>query len=573
MLSRYLSKKGLPFHSAWVKNEWSRYLKLKEEDNSRIIIPCFAKMNPYDLPEELSIFQSLDISKIGFMQDLTYSIKKILTPLSSAEKTKPDEIKPKVQATQTVQTEPLGPTVDSLYQRAVMFLEDGNFLSANMYFNRVLDIVPEYAPAYIGKACCYFEKKYVSLLNYIEASTLAENPDIKKAIRFADKDYKDRLEELDNKINKYNTEISNKYRAKKKISEERVKKRKDIVAIFANEDYGIGLKKDGTVVSKGENYEKQCEVYEWTDIVAIDVGKRHTVGLKKGGKVVATGDNSEGQCKVDEWANIVAIAAGEKHTVGIKRDGTVVATGYNVDGRCNVEKWENIVSIYGGKENTVGIKKDGTVVAVGDNSWGQNNVRRWSNIGFISMGDGYTVGIIKDNKELVIDGKDGDIKKVKGLNKILAAFKGGSNGIDPQKDGKVVAVGFNNVGQCNVKEWADIVKVVAGDRLTVGLKKNGTVVATGYDLDVRCNVEGWTDIIDIGMGRYNMPLTDLYPVTVGLKKNGTVVAVGSNKYGQCKVNDWTEIVAIAVGDRHIMGLKKDGTVVDSGWIHESIIND
>ena len=127
-----------------------------------------------------------------------------------------------------------------------MFLEDGNFLSANMYFNRVLDIVPEYAPAYIGKACCYFEKNYESSLVYIEASTLAENPDIKKAIRFADKDYKDKLVELDNKINKYNTEISNKYRKRKQEEKKEERKRKelwrDIVSISAGNNLIVVLK-------------------------------------------------------------------------------------------------------------------------------------------------------------------------------------------------------------------------------------------------------------------------------------------------------------------------------------------
>lgn len=45
------------------------------------------------------------------------------------------------------------PGVESLHKRAVMFLEDGDFIQAQAYFNRILDIDPEYAPAYIGKLC------------------------------------------------------------------------------------------------------------------------------------------------------------------------------------------------------------------------------------------------------------------------------------------------------------------------------------------------------------------------------------------------------------------------------------
>ncbi len=52
---------------------------------------------------------------------------------------------------------------------------------------------------------------------------------------------------------------------------------------------------------------------------------------------------------------------------------------------------------------------------------------------------------------------------------------------------------------------------------------------------------------------------------VGLKKDGTVVAVGDNDYGQCDVSDWTDIVSVAAGDMHTVGLKKDGTVVAVGY--------
>ena len=42
------------FNAVWVKNEWSRYLALMKNDRSRLLIPCYRDMDPYDLPEELS---------------------------------------------------------------------------------------------------------------------------------------------------------------------------------------------------------------------------------------------------------------------------------------------------------------------------------------------------------------------------------------------------------------------------------------------------------------------------------------------------------------------------------------
>ncbi|WP_295092128.1 SH3 domain-containing protein [Ruminococcus sp.] len=66
------------FNAVWVRNEWSRYLQLMQDDRSKIIIPAYKDMDPYDLPDSLSLFQSQDMSKIGFLQDLIRGIKKIV---------------------------------------------------------------------------------------------------------------------------------------------------------------------------------------------------------------------------------------------------------------------------------------------------------------------------------------------------------------------------------------------------------------------------------------------------------------------------------------------------------------
>ena len=58
------------FNAVWVKNEWSRYLKLVQKSNGKkILIPAYRDMDPYDLPDEFSHLQAQDMSKIGFMQD------------------------------------------------------------------------------------------------------------------------------------------------------------------------------------------------------------------------------------------------------------------------------------------------------------------------------------------------------------------------------------------------------------------------------------------------------------------------------------------------------------------------
>ena len=66
------------FNGVWVKNEWSRYLSLIKNGAKKLLIPAYRDMDPYDLPQEFSHLQALDMNKLGFMPDLVRGIKKII---------------------------------------------------------------------------------------------------------------------------------------------------------------------------------------------------------------------------------------------------------------------------------------------------------------------------------------------------------------------------------------------------------------------------------------------------------------------------------------------------------------
>ena len=167
------------FNAVWVKNEWSRYLSLMKHDHKRLLIPCYRDMDPYDLPEELSMLQSQDMSKIGFMQDLLRGVQKVMNAGNQAEASG--------AVRQVVQTAAGGmtPGINSLMERTYLFMEDGDFDSAEEYIERVLDIDPKYAPAYAAKVCVAFRIRKESGL--ADAPFLYEdNSDWQKALRFAD---------------------------------------------------------------------------------------------------------------------------------------------------------------------------------------------------------------------------------------------------------------------------------------------------------------------------------------------------------------------------------------------------
>ena len=164
------------FNAVWVKNEWSRFLSMMKKDRSKLLLPCYRDMDPYDLPEALSVLQSYDMSKIGFMQDLIRGVKKVI------DAGKPQEAaKETVKGTVVVHNEG-GSNVQALLKRGNMALEDGEWGKADEFFEQVLNQDAECGAAYLGKFLarveCRSAKAYADA--YIE-NVKAEAPNEKNA--------------------------------------------------------------------------------------------------------------------------------------------------------------------------------------------------------------------------------------------------------------------------------------------------------------------------------------------------------------------------------------------------------
>lgn len=142
------------FNAVWVKNEWSRFLSLMKKDRSKLLLPCYRDMDPYDLPEQLSVLQSYDMGKIGFLQDLIHGVSKVL-----------DADKKPVKETVVVQQNIGSTNVVALLKRGNMALEDGDWEKADSFFEEVLNLDPECAEAYVGKFLAGSRQK--SLEDYV----------------------------------------------------------------------------------------------------------------------------------------------------------------------------------------------------------------------------------------------------------------------------------------------------------------------------------------------------------------------------------------------------------------------
>ncbi len=170
------------FNAVWVKNEWSRYLALvKQSGGKKTLIPAYRDMDPYDLPEEFSHLQAQDMSKLGFMQDLIRGIKKILAA---------DQ--PKETVKETVVTSAAQSAVTPLLKRAFIFLEDGDWKSADEYCEKVLDTDPENAQAYLGKLLASIQVRNPDSLSKASQS-FANNPNYAKCMRYGDKMLREKL--------------------------------------------------------------------------------------------------------------------------------------------------------------------------------------------------------------------------------------------------------------------------------------------------------------------------------------------------------------------------------------------
>lgn len=169
------------FNAVWVKNEWSRYLALIKNGEKKMLIPAYKDMDPYDLPEEFSHLQAQDMGKLGFMQDLIRGIRKIL----NADEEKPTVVRETVVASGNANVQPL-------LKRAFMFLEDGDFKSADEYCEKVLDIDPENGQAYLGKLMAELKVKVQEKLKDC-AEPFDESNNYQKAVRYGDKELAETL--------------------------------------------------------------------------------------------------------------------------------------------------------------------------------------------------------------------------------------------------------------------------------------------------------------------------------------------------------------------------------------------
>ena len=159
------------FQAVWVKNEWSRYLKLMQSDRSKLLIPCYRDMDAYELPEEFAHLQAQDMGKIGFVSDIIRGIKKVILP------------QPENVAISQYLDLNKNADIAPLLKRITLFLEDEEFIRADDFCEQVLNIDPENAEAYFDKLL--IEYKCASYKELMQLSVrISDSKNYSKILRF-----------------------------------------------------------------------------------------------------------------------------------------------------------------------------------------------------------------------------------------------------------------------------------------------------------------------------------------------------------------------------------------------------
>ena len=237
------------FNAVWVKNEWSRYLKMMKKDRSKLLIPCYKDMDAYELPEEFAHLQAQDMSKIGFINDIVRGIKKVII------KDEPKAAAPKAQPAAPV---PAGnPTANSLVKRAFIFLEDGDWSSADEYCEKALDIDPENAQAYLGKLMAELKVSNQDALRNVP-DAFDDSRNYQKVMRYADDSLRNKLKDDIRYINDRN----------KQEEIEKIYKKNRAVLKNPNSDYP-SLKSAGIQLAAIKDYKDAAELARQCDILIV----------------------------------------------------------------------------------------------------------------------------------------------------------------------------------------------------------------------------------------------------------------------------------------------------------------
>ncbi len=451
MLTISSSKENI--EAAWVKNEWSRYLTLRQQDSSKTLIPLYFDMEKSDLPEEFAILASQDMKKEGFGQELIRGIKKLIPlPIMKAQRRKKNR---KIFTIVALLLIAIGivsaPFISKniKYENALKFYNEEKYEDATKVFKELGDFkkakemqsksveLNTKLKAYEAAMQLYYDG------NYPEAAwAFKELVGFKDAEEMQDKSERAWRESLatiatDNELG--STSYGSYY-----ISPNGTVEAFNYNPGTANE--GIEINQHGKIVSIADNYQlyalyEDGYVYnsarhnqmdeDWEDVIQITpVFNTTNVALKSDGTVVYGNlqnvdnveDTDEWLKEISTWENIIGLSwdvskAGyggltSATLIGITADGVVRSVSYRYnyddprwssfnweDGECFMDSLSNIKKIecYGNQIVALDMNNNLIYYSEGQSNFISN--KNYRDIGITMLREGDIEIMVVDNKK------------------------------------------------------------------------------------------------------------------------------------------------------------------------------
>ena len=584
------------FHSTWVVNEWSRYLKLIAAGQQKTLIPCYKDIDIEDLPKEFQKLQGQNFNKLGAMQDLVHGVEKIL-PLQKAA---PVQEKIYIQ-------NPTG-TADMLtpiLQRGAMALEDFDWNKADSFYEKALNMDAQCAEAYLGKFLLQNKVRSLNELLLLRKKTIAaakattvtanidrsdeadlrskyyipdylpyskidallafdssfpstlescseiynnqlqwvnQNKDLARARKYATGKLKDQVENFAHNLL---DPLEKNYKAAhahfdQKYDELTLKYEKHLQSV---EDKLIQMHKEAEA-QRQEHYENLCLQQENATTIehfrrlVADFSDMGTYKEARQRADVCSKRCSEIQAAKDAEAAKKAAAQKAKE----KRKAAVASTITTLI----------VLAVIGAVVfflvNTFILKpqrEKEALLAEAPAKYAAALKSKDTVAAAMTLGELANLGY-EDSAEKSLELWSTFVQRT--------TFSGDRtyNVAAVNSDGTVSARLHDYTDQDKSHtQWTDIVSITSGYEFTVALKADGTVESMSMD-----KVADWKNIVAIAAG-------DKF--VAGLQIDGTVIATGELlSVPKLNEEDWTNIVSIVAADNHLIGLKADGTVVAAG---------
>ena len=588
------------YNAVWVKNEWSRYLKIIAQDKNKYLIPCYKGLDAYDMPKEFAHLQGQDMGKVGAIQDLIRGIEKIL-PLQKNTTV--------IQEKVVVGGAGGSNKIASLLDRGNMALEDGDWTKADSFFEDVLNNDSKNAQAYIGKTLAQEKCRTMDAL-------VRKRRDVYQNVRTEELEIPERTAYISVMVEKFALPGY-------------------LEAGYLWTLYDVDRTYDSEVSGRKQQYQDEREW--WANHKLLSRAEKFATGsvaetFQQEKKHLFSQLNE--RIRQAEQADAKNIAEMEQEYDAFLAETDAQAEKLHQDSISRREKdyqtWleqaktetepkflrdlaDAFVSLYGYKDSKnlaehcrkraadeeakLDAERERQRVIAEQKRKAQQ--KRNKTIGMIAVACVMLViAITLVVTQSVIPGnhyeaaaalaENGQYEEAIAAFEALGNYKDSVQRVESCKQAileeqYLAAVALMKEGK--YEEALTAIQALSGYKDSDEMRNDIEELQkkAAYDMAVILEENGENAMAAIAFGKMgdyqdarerSLKLWDTVAVrdsvstgyyhTVGLEEDGTVVAVGSEKYGRCDVSGWTDIVAVSAGEDHTVGLKADGTVVAVG---------